>query len=91
MSGVAGANGYISKMVGSEYGLFPSETSGSSSTHYCDYFYGSTSNVRYAYVGGVSRDGLDCGAWCSYLTGTASFSNWNIGASISCKPLAQKV
>ena len=90
VSGVAGANGYISKMVGSEYGLFPSETSGSSSTHYCDYFYGSTSNVRYAYVGGVLHNGLDCGAWSSHLINAASSSHWSIGASISCKPLAQK-
>lgn len=89
LSGVAGTNGYISKMVGSEYGLFPSETSGSSSTRYCDYFFVNTSNVCHALVGGYSGNGLSCGAWYSSLNNTVSYSGWHIGASISCKPLGK--
>ena len=82
--------GYIKKMLGSKFGLFPSEIGGSSSTYYCDIFYTNTSQVNYAYVGGYSAIGLDCGPWYSYLGDAASYSNWYIGASISCKPLAQK-
>lgn len=90
ISGLATANGHIKKMLGSKFGLFPSETGGSSSTYYCDSFYANTLQVNYANVGGNSDDGLVCGPWYSSLTDDVSRSHWYIGASISCKPLAQK-
>lgn len=90
ISGLATANGYITKMLGNKFGLFPSATNGSSSTYYGDSFYTATSDVYYAYVGGGSNRGLTCGPWYSYLCDTVSASYWGIGASISCKPLAQK-
>ena len=90
ISGLATSNGYIKKMLGSKFGLFPSEIGGSSSTYYGDYFYTNNSQVNYAYVGGYWNDGLACGPWYSDLGSTVSYSDWGIGASISCKPLAQK-
>lgn len=90
ISGLATTNGYIKKMLGSKFGLFPSETGGSSSTYYCDSLYINTSQVNYAIVGGNSNSGLDCGLWYSKLNNDVSSSDWGVGASISCKPLAQK-
>ena len=90
ISGLATASGYITKMLGNKFGLFPSATAGSSSTYYGDYFYTNNSDVYYANVGGTSNSGLNCGPWYSSLNNTVSVSNWNVGASISCKPLAQK-
>ena len=87
---VAIAEGNISKMVGSEYGLFPSETSGSTSTYYCDYFSVSYDDVCYLCVGGSSNNGLGCGPWWLDLEYPASILYEGMGASISCKPLAQK-
>ena len=89
--GVPTSTGYIKKMLANKFGLFPKEVGGSTTTYYPDYFYTTTSaGPYYAFVGGCSNSGLYCGPWYSYLNSTVSTSTWGIGASISCKPLAQK-
>ena len=90
ISGLATSSHFIKKMIGSKFGLFPSETDGSSSTYYCDGFHTNTSNVYYACVGGCSTNGLDCGPWYSNLSDPFWETLWAFNASISCKPLAQK-
>ena len=91
VSGVTTSDGCIKKMLANKFGLFPKEVDGSTTTYYPDYFYTNTSaGPYYAFVGGYSSDGLNCGPWSSRLNNAVSFSKWDIGASISCKPLAQK-
>lgn len=90
ISGLTTTNGYISKMLGNKFGLFPSAVNGSSSTYYGDSFFTNTSNVYYACVGGRSNVGRGCGPWFSVLDAAVWYSDLHLGASISCKPLAQK-
>lgn len=82
-SGISGSSaGYISEMQANEYGLFPKAASGSDTTKYCDsvYFAGGT---QYARFGGSPSNVRHCGAFCVSMSGTASSSNWFLGASPS--------
>ena len=46
------------------------------------------SQVNYAFVGGYWRRDLLVGPFCAGLSVTASVSDSNVGAALSCKPLA---
>ena len=46
------------------------------------------SQVNYAFVGGCWGDGLVVGPFDAFLSNTASVSASNVGAALSCKPLA---
>lgn len=84
----ANTGGYVSKMTADNVmGYKATAFSGSSSTYYCDYGYYSkpSSNTYYAYVGGDSGAGADCG-FSVILYSSASGSTWYIGGSLSCKP-----
>jgi len=83
-SGTSG--GYISKCTGNQYGIFPHEASGSSSTYECDGLWFNNSQIDYALVGGPCNGGLVVGAFASSLSCVPSVSHWNVGASLSCKP-----
>ena len=85
-SGTSG--GYTSKCIIGEYGIIPYQASGSATTYECDGLYYNNSQVAYAYVGGGCGSTLFCGAFAVNLNGAVSHSNWPVGASISCKPLA---
>ena len=91
-----GSNGgYISAMNFSEYGFIPSVASGSSTTYYCDKMWFDNSVSAYACVGGYdhySSSGyyVYVGAFCACLSEAVSYSSGDYGASVSCKPLAQK-
>lgn len=85
-SGTSG--GYISATENSELGCVPYTASGSSSTYECDGLWWNTSNVGYALVGGSCDNGLLVGSFALVLSNAVSHSNWNFGASLSCKPLA---
>ena len=84
----ANSVGYVTKMTADNVmGYKATAFSGSSSTYYCDYGYWSkpSSKTYYAYVGGASGNGADCGFYV-YLSLSASYSDWHFGGSLSCKP-----
>lgn len=80
--------GYISKMLITDNGLIPTIASGSVTTYYCDGLWFNNSQVDYAYVGGNSNIASLVGALCSSLGLASSNAAWDIGAALSCKPLA---
>lgn len=85
----SGTNGgYISKMLITDNGLIPTIASGSATTYYCDGLWFNNSQVDYAFVGGGSSLASPVGALSSSLHGTFSDAAWDIGAALSCKPLA---
>lgn len=84
-SGTSG--GYQSGFVSNKYGTFSTVVSGSSSTYTCDGRWFNNGIVAYPCRGGSSAAGLFCGAFCWLSNGAASAAAWNIGASLSCKPL----
>lgn len=82
------ANGYVSKFAVHGDCILPSEVSGGSTTYYCDYFYQNQSGVQFALLGGGSYYGAYCG-FCVDLSTAVSVAGWNVGASLSCKPLVR--
>ena len=80
--------GYVSKMLITDNGLIPTIASGSATTYYCDGLWFNNSQVDYALVGGSSYNVILDGAFCVNLNDLVSDSGWNIGAALSCKPLA---
>ena len=85
-SGTSG--GYISKMTVTKNGLIPTTASGSATTYYTDGLWFNNSQVDYARVGGGPSLGLLVGALSSLLSGMVLSADWNVGAAVSCKPLA---
>ncbi|MDD3238218.1 MAG: hypothetical protein PHV37_09005 [Candidatus Gastranaerophilales bacterium] len=86
LSGTSG--GYISQMqTVDDVGTFPTVVSGSSSTNECDGMWYNNAGAVVALRGGASRDGAICGVSCSSLHVAASFAYWDIGSSVSYKPL----
>ena len=70
-------------------GMFPcGALDGGSETYYCDACWYNNSGVRVPIRGGNSNYGAKDGAFYANLTTTASYSYWNFGAALSCKPLA---
>lgn len=84
-SGTSG--GYQSGFVSNKYGTFSTVASGSSSTYTCDSRWFNNGIVAYPYRGGGSAFGLLCGAFCWASNLAASHAAWDVGASLSCKPL----
>lgn len=81
------SGGYISQATGTKHGIIPISTaSGSSSTYYCDGLWWGA-NPGYAFVGGDYYSSARGGA-AVYLNDAVSFGNGNVGACLSCKPLA---
>lgn len=86
ISGTSG--GYISKeQTVDDIGTFPIVISGSSTTNECDGMWYNNSGTMVALRGGSSYDGALCGVFCSYLNLPASHAYWNLGSSVSYKPL----
>lgn len=82
------SGGYISGCKNMPYGRIPFQASGSSSTYESDGLWFSNSGVMYAFVGGGWDYALLVGGFCAYLSRTASNASADIGAALSCKPLA---
>ncbi len=80
--------GYLSKMQFNENGLIPLNATGSLTTYYTDVFYFENSQVNYSLVGNCTADPLRASAFLCSLMCVADYSEWYIGASLSCKPLA---
>ena len=85
-SGTSG--GYINTMKTEEFGRIPVTANGSSSTFEADGLWYSNSGTMYAFVGGNWGDGLQCGPFSASLSIAPSYSYSNLGAALSCKPLA---
>lgn len=84
-----GSNGgYIDKMNFTEFGMFSKNASGSATTHYCDGLWFNNGIVGVPLRGGASDGGARVGSFFVYLGGAASGARWDLGASLSCKPLA---
>ena len=81
-------SGYISQMKTEPFGRFPEAANGSTTTYEADYVWADNGSGYYAFVGGSWGFGLRCGPFCAYLYRTPSLSNADIGAALSCKPLA---
>ena len=81
-------SGYISKMKTESFGRFPMEANGSTTTFEADQVWADSGNGYYAYVGGYWNYGLYCGPFCAHLFNGPSNTDTNVGAALSCKPLA---
>lgn len=82
------SGGYVKKSKFTQYGLLPYEIDTDDSHYYCDGLWYNNSGARFARVGGHSIAAGHCGAFCLTLNDAASIAYWNIGAALSCKPLA---
>lgn len=80
---------YVSKMWFNKDGFFDYSVEGAASNkYYCDYWY-TNSGLRFACRGGSSYSpAVYCGAFCVLLNAPASAAAWNLGASLSLKPLS---
>ncbi len=82
------SGGYISKCKTEPFGRFPNEASGSATTFECDAMWFNNNQVNYACVGGGWYGDLPVGPFCVYLAHAPSVTSSDIGAALSCKPLA---
>ena len=82
------SGGYISSMKTEAFGRLPVNASGSSSTYEADGMWYNNSQVNYAFVGGSWNYDLLVGPFCARLDYAASYSYSDVGAALSCKPLA---
>lgn len=82
------SGGYISSVTMVQFGLIPYNSSGSATTHYCDGFWFDNTQNTYVLVGGDSKYSLFSGAFCATFTNVRSIMHNDVGASLSCKPLA---
>ena len=80
----SGNSGYTNKCTMTEYGLVPTQIGGSETTYYADYFF-LYSGASYGWYGGYWGDGGGCGLGYLYLYNAVSFSNGDLGASLSYK------
>lgn len=81
------ANGYISSMKTERYGRLPIAASGSSTTYEADYTY-QNFGTRYAVAGGIWYSDLYAGPFYTDLDITPGITGTDLGAALSCKPLA---
>lgn len=81
-------SGYISKMKTEPFGRFPMEANGSTTTFEADQVWADSGNGYYAYVGGYWDSDLFCGPFYANLCRGPSRTSADLGAALSCKPLA---
>ena len=85
----SGTNGgYIHAMKTETFGRFPTIAKGSSTTYEADGLYYNNSGTMYALCGGYWNYDLLCGPFCAFLVTAPSYSDTNVGAALSCKPVA---
>ena len=75
------ANGYVSKLLGFDGGLFPTQATGSSTTRIPDYYYQTTGN-RVARIGGIWDDGANAGFACFVLNSSSVSRARNVGSRL---------
>lgn len=79
------SGGFINETVMSEHGDIPCGATGSDSTFECDGLWFNNGQLNYALVGGHCSDSSQCGTFSLHLDSAASFTYWNVGASLSCR------
>ena len=82
------SGGYISEVNFDNQSMLPKVAAGSASTYFCDSLWYNNTVTAFALFGGGSSYGALVGAFCLYLSDTASAAYWIIGAAVSCKPLS---
>ncbi|MBQ9568129.1 MAG: hypothetical protein IJR31_08670 [Lachnospiraceae bacterium] len=87
--GTYGSWVYPKHMLIRENTLLAGTTGGSETTYYCDGTYVTQSGTFYAVVGGSWSTAGRAGAFGVGLGNAVSFASTNIGAALSCKPLAE--
>ncbi len=86
---LSGNGGFISENKYTEDGMFPQVMNGTSSTYCCDTCRYVETGYRFALFGGSSSNyWTSVGAFCLDLSSSVLNTHWDIGASLSCKPLA---
>lgn len=83
------SHGYINHMYVTDKFMVPNGISGSETTYYTDYTWLYTSGTYYPLVGGNWNNPGGDGVFCYGLSNPASYTYASIGATISCKPLAE--
>lgn len=85
------SGGYISAVTNGKFGRIPVTASGSEQAYECDgLWFSSNVGVGFARVGSCCSDSWMVGAFALILSDAVSYSNWYIGAALSCKPLAEE-
>ena len=82
---------YLKTQEYDSMGFYPknaNNTDASATKYYCDGLWFNNSGTRVPARGGPSNHGALDGASAVYLAIAASYAHWNIGASLSCKPLS---
>ena len=82
------SGGYINTMKTMPYGRLPVTANGSGTTYEADGLWFNNGQNNYALFGGSWRYALLCGGFCVGLDRAASYSYADVGAALSCKPLA---
>jgi hypothetical protein len=82
---------YLKTQEYDSMGFYPknaNNTDASATKYYCDGLWFNNSGTRVPIRGGASYGGAVDGASAVYLNRAASTANWDLGASLSCKPLS---
>lgn len=82
---------YLKTQEYDSMGFYPknaNNTDASDTKYYCDGLWFNNSGTRVPRRGGYSYNGARDGASAVDLSNAASAASWNIGASLSCKPLS---
>lgn len=80
------SSGYISKCTCTEYGIIPTEVSGSSSTYYADGSWFDGSGLRFLFSGASAGDASGFGGPFAFSVNDApSVANWSCGCGLSCE------
>ena len=82
------SGGYINTTKGLNYGRLPITASGSATTFECDGWWFNNAQSNYAVVGGSWDYALLVGGFSVALNRAPSFASADLGAALSCKPLA---
>lgn len=72
--------GWVKHATETEFGLFPTDVTGSSVTYDCTYHYYNPAILSIPVVGGSCADGSGCGRYL-HVHDTAGHAGWNLGAS----------
>lgn len=85
LSGTGG--GYCKTARAAGHSILPQVTDGTSTTYYADVLWYNNSMVAFPLVGGPSNDDDRVGISCIALSYVSTFTSWNLGTTLTCKPL----
>lgn len=82
------SGGYIDRMTFDSNSMLAKNSSGTSTTYYCDGQWFNNSITAYARRGGSCGSGSLDGLFFVILAFAAGYAYWHIGSALSCKPLS---